>query len=117
MLTANDLTAMREAVAGLFPDTCNLLTLTYTRDGYGGQVETWGTISVNIPCRLDILSGSKAVAAGVLAFFNTYVFSMPYDTVIDALMRVEHNGNTYSINSINEDVSWSIVKRVSVAGV
>ena len=45
MLTNAELAQIRGDIAGMLPDTCNLLTLTRTSDGQGGWSEAWGTAS------------------------------------------------------------------------
>jgi hypothetical protein len=108
------LTAMRTAINRLLPDTCNLLTVTRSVDAGGGFVESWGTASANVACRLDKMSGSEQLAGGALLPFTGWMLSLPYDTTITEAYRVEHGGYTYAVESVNNDSSWQAVKRAQV---
>lgn len=114
MLSSSELTAMREAIAQLFPDTCNILTATQAADGYGGIVQTWGTAAASVSCRLDVINrqmGINVDGASVREYQET-VLSIPYNTTIDKDYRVEHGGYTYNVTATNNDQSWIAVKRV-----
>ena len=109
------LTAMRDAIGDLLPDTCNILTVTFTPDGMGGNTEAWGTASSSIACRVDMASGQNAgmevITADSLRPYTTYILSIPYDTTIAEDDRVEHSGATYAVKSVNTEQSWMAVKR------
>jgi len=109
------LTAMREAIALLLPDTCNLLTVTRTPDGMGGNTETWGTASTSVACRVDMdqgmMAGRELLTADSLVPYTKYILSIPYDTTITTGYRVEHSGATYAVTSVNTEQSWMAVKR------
>lgn len=116
MLSSADLASMRAAIAELLPDTCNILTLTYTSNGMGGGSETWGTASASVACRLDIQTGQvdkgELVYADALRPFQQTILSLPYNTTILTSDRVEHGGLTYNVSRVNTDQSWIAVKRV-----
>ena len=109
------LSAMRDAIGELLPDTCNLLTVTRTPDGMGGNTETWGTASSSVSCRVDLESGRTAgrerLTADALRPYTAYILSIPYDTTITTDYRVEHSGATYAVTSVNTEQSWMAVKR------
>lgn len=107
------LSAMRSAIAELLPDTCNILTVTRTPDGMGGQSEAWGTASSSVSCRVDMLTRqtTEMVQGAVLQPYPQYVLSVPYDTTLTVNDRIEHNSVTYSITSVNVSQSWMAVKR------
>jgi len=109
------LTAMREAIADLLPDTCNVLTVTRTPDGMGGNTEAWGTASSSVSCRVDLQQGQTAGMemnmGDALRPYTTYILSIPYDTTITTDDRIEHSGATYAITSVNTEQSWMAVKR------
>jgi SPP1 family predicted phage head-tail adaptor len=117
ILSAAELADMRAAVEELMPDTCNLLTSTYTPDGAGGGTLTWGTVSAAVACRLDIESGMEQIAGGAMQPFTRTVLSIPYDTTITNEYRVEHGGYIYNVKATNLDQSWPIVKRVELSRV
>jgi len=109
------LSAMRDAIAELLPDTCNILTVTRTADGMGGVSEAWGTASSGISCRVDmnqgIMEGRELLTADGLHPYTRYILSVPYDTTISTDSRVEHSGTTYAVVSVNTEQSWMAVKR------
>ena len=107
------LTAMREAIAELLPDTCYVLTVTDTPDGFGGVTQSYGT-SAAVSCRLDMKSSREPTQGGAIQQFSSYMLSVPYDTTIEETDNVLHNGIQYAVTSINEDISWQAVKRVTL---
>mgnify|MGYP001151829381 FL=1 len=114
-LSANELAQIRADVAGLLPDTCDILEVTRTSDGAGSWVETWGTATADVRCRLDFRSyGKEAMNATVLTPFKGEIISMEYDETITTANRVLLNSVTYNITGVNDNQSWIGVKRVSV---
>lgn len=113
-LTAAELSAMRDDIETLLPDTCNLLTVTRTVDGKGGWTDAWGTATAGVACRLDATGGREAAAGDALRPYTSWVLTLPHDTTITAQYRVEHGGNTYSVTAVNDDNSWIASKRVSL---
>lgn len=115
MLSNAELLQMREAIAQLFPDTCNVLSVSESPDGFGGVSQTWGTIGTAVPCRLDFvdrLGQSERIAgAGIKAFQET-ILSMPYDTTITEAHRIEHDSYTYNVRMANNDQSRIAVRRL-----
>ena len=109
------LSAMRSAIAELLPDTCNILTVTRTPDGMGGNSETWGTASSGVSCRVDmesgLMAGREILTADSLVPYTKYILSVPYDTTITTDNRIEHSGETYAVTSVNTEQSWMAVKR------
>jgi len=115
LLTDADLTYMQNVIADMLPDTCNILSEALAADGQGGQTSTWGTVSTSVACRLDEASqtgGNQLIPAGnALREAHRFVLSLPYDTVIAAHDRVEHDSNTYHVISVNDHISWQAVMR------
>ena len=109
------LTAMRETIAELLPDTCNTLTVTRIADGMGGVTETWGTAGTAVACRVDMeqgmMAGREILTADALRPYTKYILSIPYDTTITTDYRIEHSGATYAVTSVNTEQSWMAVKR------
>ena len=111
-LSAAELAAMRDVIeTELLPDTCTLLTLTSTANGMGGQTQSWGTASSNVPCRLDMTRGREQVSGEAWRPFTMYTLSLPYDTTITTAYRVVHSSVTYAVTSVNTNQSWIAVKR------
>jgi head-tail adaptor len=114
MLSNSELEYMREAIGQLLPDTCNILTVTNTPNGFGGMTQTWGTASASVACRLDIVNrgqDAESIQASGIRAYQEVMLSLPYDTTITTSQRVEHGGYTYNVHSVNTDQSWIAVKR------
>ena len=107
------LAAMRAAIATLLPDTAQVITITRTPDGMGGQSETRATASA-IPFRLDMESGSEMTAGGALQPYTQYRGSLPYDATITTANQLLHSGITYAVTSVNTSQSWKAVTRVTL---
>ena len=113
MLSGNDLAYMRNSIEELLPDTCNILGLTQTSDGAGGYSETWGTVTANVPCRVDYRSGREQVASSQLTSYQSVTISLPYDVTVTPLNRVQVGLNVFSIQAVNAGQSWKAVTRVT----
>ena len=108
ILSNGALNLARDILETALPDTCNILSVSLASDGQGGQVETWGTATASVACRLDPERGRELQAGGAVQSFNTYVLTMPYDTTVTSANRIEHGSYTYSIHSVDYDKSWPI---------
>ncbi len=113
-LSAAELAQIRADIETLFPDTCNILSVTNTSDGMGGFTQAWGTASANVPCRIDYQTGSEALTAESLKPYQRAFVSMPYDTTITTSNRIQINGVSHSVVSVNVNQSWIGVKRAAV---
>jgi len=113
MLTAAELAFMRESVEKLLPETCSILSVTYTSDGAGGLTETWAATKTLVPCRVDYQSGNERVANAALTPYQKAVISMAYDETITPANRILVGTNTFSIQAVNNGQSWKAVTRCS----
>ena len=113
ILSTADLTFMRESIGLMFPDSCNILTVTLVSNDEGGMVETWQTTGTS-ECRLDMKSSSEPVTGGAVQEFTGFMLSLPYDTVINDENRIEVDSVIYAVTSINDGQSWRAVKRVTL---
>jgi len=114
-LTNKELAQIRADIAGLLPDTCNILEVTRTSDGAGGWTEAWGTATADVPCRLDFRTYGKEVnTAYALTPYKSGIISMEYDETITTANRILLNSVEYNITGVNDNQSWIGVKRVSV---
>lgn len=107
-----ELSAMREALETLLPDTCNILSVTEASDGAGGVTQTWGTASASVACRVDYQSGMESIHGGAVQPYSRHILTVPYDTTVTEQNKVEHGGNTYHVTSVDQDKSWPVVLRV-----
>lgn len=105
-----ELQQMRDAIEGLFPDTCNLLTKTSTSDGQGGYTHVWGTATADVACRLDYVTSpaTESLTGSAVRSFKSYELALPYDTVITEAYRVEVNDITYNVTGIDPEQSWQM---------
>lgn len=78
-----------------------LSTLTITRDDYGGQVESWGTLATvwaaAVPWR-----GDEAVNADQVTALAEFRFQMRYRDDFDKKARLTFEGDEYDIIRIDE---------------
>ena len=116
MLSDADLTYMRECIEDLLPDTCNILSSTYTPDGQGGGTVTWGTATAGVSCRKDTKQRKFEDIADGVQSYREEMFTIPYNTTISEENRIEFSGTQYNIMSIT-DGSWLASKRVQVSEV
>lgn len=113
MIDTAMLAAMRDAIEQMLPDTCNILSVTYTPDGMGGQTEAWGTATAGVSCRLDLVTRdlNEMVKGGAVNPYPQYMLSVPYDTTLAVENRIQHNSITYAVVKVNTSQSWKAVTR------
>lgn len=110
MIPTGEQASIQAEIERLMPDTCQVITITHTSDGAGGQTDTYGT-AASIACRLDYLTGTEAIAAGAIQPFGRYMLTVPAATSIVQANRILHSGITYNVLGINLDISWGMCKR------
>lgn len=114
-LTSAEIAQMRSDIEGLvLPDTGDLLTVTYVSDGQGGMVETWGTATANVACRLDYMTGAESVFGGALRPYSGYNLTVPYNTALTAASRFSIGGDVYQVVEVDADKSWNLFLRAKV---
>lgn len=116
-LTAAELAQIRSDIAGLLPDTCNLLSATRTSDGAGGWADTWGTVTGGsaLPCRLDFRDpGKERVVNASITPYKTGVLSLAYDKPISTNYRVQMGTQLFNVTGENTTQSWLTVRQVNV---
>ena len=102
MLPQHELDSLRaEIEAVTLQDTCHILSRTLTADTMGAPVETWGTASYNVSCRLDHVAGGENIQGGAIQPFYRYMLTVPYGTTLTELNRVKHAGTTYAVKSVS----------------
>jgi len=118
MLTDTDLADMRAAISELLPARCNVLTVTRTSDGQGGQVDTWGTVTANVPCRLDYgagdIRGAEILSGNAIQSYSGWILSVPFGTAISEVNRVQLGGVLYNVTIADNEKSWGVVLRVAL---
>jgi hypothetical protein len=113
-LSSAELAQMRADVLELLPDTCSILSVSYTSDGEGGLTEAWGTAYANVACRIDFTSGVETNIGGAVNPYTRAKISLPYDTVLATTNRILTGGYTYAITSINNGQSWNVSVRAEL---
>jgi hypothetical protein len=102
MLPQHELDDLRdELIVQVMPDTCYILSRTLSVDTMGAPVETWGTASYNVACRLDHTKGNEVISGGAIQPYYAYMLTVPFGTSITSLNRVKHDSITYSVKSVS----------------
>lgn len=120
LLSNDKLAFMRDQIELTLPDTCTILSPTRASDGQGGWVDTWGTVSTNVKCRLDAakkLNQREQIGGAALLPYSFWILTLPYDTTIDSTYRVVLGGNTYNVEHEDSDKSWNACVRLVVTRV
>ena len=113
MLTAGELSYMRDSTKLLMPDTCNICSVTNTVDGQGGVTVARGTIGTSA-CRLDVVQGREQLTGGAIQPYTSYMLSLPYDATVLPSYIIEHSSVSYEVKSVNRNQSWKAVVRVEL---
>ena len=97
--------------AATLPDVGNILSLTRTSDGRGGWTETWGTVTANVKCRLELVQrnlgiGVENVANASIRPYSSWILTLPHGTTFTTANRFEYGGETYNVTEVNANSSW-----------
>jgi hypothetical protein len=121
MPSSAELARIREDMqATTLPDVGNILALSQSRSG-GRVTETWGTVTVNVPCRVDLFTsrgvgiiGSEKLQSAAIKPYSTWILSVPHGTAITNANRFEFNGNTYNVTEVDTGRSWGANVRATL---
>lgn len=117
ILSNAQITLARTTLETSFPDTCNILSVTLTSDGQGGNTEAWGTATASVSCRLDPvpgLVGRESMTGQASQDYKVYILTVPHSTTITEAHRIEVNSNTFSVTSVDRAKSWALDRRAIV---
>lgn len=114
-ITNAELAQMRDDIESLLPDTGNILSKSLSSDGEGGWVETWGTATANVSCRLDSFTsktssrfqGDEILMGGAVQSYGRWTLTLPHGTSIGVENRFEGNGRTFNVIATDNGKSWS----------
>jgi len=111
-LSALELAQMQADADDYMPDTCVIYDPTVTIDAMGGQSMSW-TAAATVPCRLAPLSGLGEVINGAqITSVTSWVLTIAHDRAIDATERVATGGDTYQVESVEDQHSNRTARRV-----
>lgn len=115
-LSAAELASMQASLEDVaLPNVGNILSVTYTYDGMGGAIPTWGTATSNVAYRLDFKTGNEPVVGGAARPFSYWVLSLPHSATITTDNRFEDaDGNQYSVSSVDKERSYHLFMEVMV---
>ena len=118
-LTASELSAMRDHLEEILPDTCTIQTRSWQADGMGGGSYTWSDTYTNVKCRLAArpYREREEVSGGRLTVHSVWVLTLPWDQAIDETMRVVHDGETYEVVAVDDTHSERACRRADVVRV
>ena len=98
MFDTAELDQMRDDIAPLMPDYCNILNLVATNNG-GTYSHAYGTVYRKVSCRSD---GTE----------DKYKFTLPYSFQVDTTNLIQYKGGLFAVMSSNVDASWAVTRRV-----
>lgn len=110
-LTAAELTAIRDDVEDLLPDTCTLQILTQTVNDIGEPVKSYDTNrGTAIKCRLDPIPEIGWEVLGgfmdVVKYTGKFLLTLMHNQTITLDDRAIINGEIYEVDHIDQDKSY-----------
>lgn len=108
MLTAAELSAMREVEESVMSSTGIIKRRTLASDGMGGYTETWaavGTVDCDV-WQINQRGNREPVTGGQVVSKSDWFITVPYNTDLTAKDRVEVDGRTFEITFVPNDSSW-----------
>jgi hypothetical protein len=116
ILTASELSAMRDHLEAHLPDTCEIDSMARTSDGAGGWTEAWTARGTAIPCRMAhvITQRFQGVTLSQMREGYTWMLTVAHDQTVALTDRVIHKGLTYQVVQINTSDSELVGTRVEL---
>jgi len=113
MLSAQDLTAMRQTLEASLPETAQILRRTLAPDGALGFTESW-TVVAAVPCRIAPASAEDAERAGVsrTGAAVAWVLTVPAWTDVLPADRITAGGRTFEVATVLGPNSYELGRRV-----
>jgi len=99
--------------ANTLPDTCVLESVVHASNGAGGIVDTWSAAGT-VACRLDHKSGLRRQVGTSWETYSGWMFTLPQSAAITTSSRLVHQGQTYSVTSVDDLGSLLACKRAQV---
>ena len=117
MLTARELSDLRDDILETLPDTCTILRET-TSNSSGYSTPTWGTAVVSTACRLDpVRQQDDGQVADREAGVTAWQLTLAYNADIADGDRIRHSGITYEVQQVHATHSLNAVRRATLAKV
>jgi head-tail adaptor len=114
MLTAAEISAMREVEESALSSTCIISRYTLSGDGMGGSSESWvavGTVNCDI-WQIFRTSIRERNIGGQPTQVGDWYITIPYNTSITAKDRCVIGGRTYEVTFVPTNSSWLTALRV-----
>jgi hypothetical protein len=115
MLSAAELTMIRDEANRWLPSTATILTHSQTPDTGGGFTETY-TAGQPMACRLAPIGGGEDGGRGGerINERTTHVLTLMAETTIAEPDRVTVDGRTYEVTLVRKRPALEVVRRVEV---
>lgn len=115
LLTDAEIEWMRDTVQQVaLPGTCAILSLTQTSDGQGGYTDTWTAGTLGIACRIDPSTSREQLSGAAIQPFSRFTVTLPYDTGVSQINRLQIDSTQYNILGIDAVRSWDMCIRLEV---
>jgi head-tail adaptor len=114
MLSASDLSGMRDAVSASLPETATILRRIVVSDGIGGHTEQFVNGGMCAARIVPVGALAKEVAARIVSD-ATHVIIIPSATSIAPGDRLQINARVFHVIEGTVRGTWDIARRLSVA--
>jgi head-tail adaptor len=112
VLTAAELTAMRDTLEDSLVDTAILKTRQWVSDGGGGGTTTY-VAAGTVECRVAPVSpNTEKVEGERLQPDSEYVFTFAYDTAISDESLITYAGRNFTVTAQRAPRTWEVSRRV-----
>lgn len=114
LLQDSDYAYIRAEHEKAMPDTVNILKLSQTADGTGGQTEKYVTAYENVIARIGEMTGRDRQAAERLSIQADAILTLPQDQEIDERNRVQvlKDARIFEVAFVGNGRSYDTARRV-----
>ena len=114
MLSASQLSRMRDTQEDALPDTCTIQAPTVSKDAIGQPTKSWAARGTGIECRMsprevrELVLGSRDTPVG------EWVLTVAYDQTVETGDRVIYDSRTFEVVGVEKNESWELVTRAGL---
>lgn len=114
-LTASELSAIRDDIEDLLPDTCTINRVSYATDSYGEADRTYSERASGVACRLDSVESITLTGFEKISQMKNFhigegmwFLTIPHDQIIEITDQVVVDGHsqTFEVKHVDTEKSW-----------
>lgn len=114
MLTATQLSKMRDVQQAALPSTCTIQEPVMAKDSIGQSVRTWSVRAAGVACRLAPRKEFVAIRGEKETVSGDWVLTLDYDQAVELGDQVLVGSRAFEVTGTNLEKSFGTATRVDL---